>query len=298
MFWQKKIVGLFRDSGKKAVPEDAALPVIDRENPAVQYLQSEFKFDDHTIAAIAVTLEMLQLPFPKDAREFIDGGEGILQFSNNRGVAVRIEGAMHTHMPFTRINDDPMILQPLGSFAAGQAIIEICPATENATDKSLIEYLKESLARRGINFFDRRISGVGLLPVKTQEFPDGTPVIIDRLSVVRKSDVADGLELALADLKLGKDPHDIYQPLRQALSDAWPAGTSEPIAEKMAAFWVMTEEFTAKGVLVPGWQRHEEGAHAPTDGKQLDAKDAAAAYDSVLAKPVRVFAPTVPGQKL
>lgn len=196
-----------------------------------------------TVAAIVSTFDKLKLPLPESADESLDGTEGFMVFLDAFGVVLRIESKNATRAE--RVDDNARILRPLGSIDAGEVIIEICPGTHAGKSKPASNFLKKALKEEGVDFWDDGVPNIGHLPLATPEFPEGVPVVIDRLAVRRLTNAAKSIRPML-DIQ-----EKIYGSLRLAFANAWPEGMDFPVA--MTGFWEKCHDFRLAGKLVDGW---------------------------------------------
>ena len=242
----------------------------------VNYLKD--KFDDNTAREVLEIFKKIGLPAPADGKEFLRGSEGALIFLNPYGLVMRIEyrntETAHTAYPFDRINDSPWIIQPLASIDAGKATIEIIPGVRFEEKETNSDYLVCKLREQSVNFWDAGRPNTGRVPMKTPKFPDGIPVVIDRLAVRKLSESVAPLKRALetAEAKEAAEAEEkLYAPLRQSLSEAW----TDP--QKMQQFWRLCQSYVRDGKLVAGW--NEQRVHnIKTDRAANTAKE----YESKL----------------
>jgi hypothetical protein len=210
------------------------------------------KFDRATAVKVIDSFKKMDLPPPQDEKEFLTGTEGCLVFLNKYALVMRIEIAdlEDSKWGADRINDSGWIMQPLASLDAGKAIIEICPGCHLAEKPGYRGELVDQLQNQNINFWDTGISNIGHLPFKTPTFPDGVPVVIDRLAVIRLTRNTEPIREALkAQAEEAKKAQDmLYGPLREAFASAWPE------AGKMGRFWSLCLRYAAEGKLVSGWE--------------------------------------------
>lgn len=225
-------------------------------------------FGYETARDVISLMEKLQLPMPLQRDQFLadlghlsnkDDAHALL-FSNKYGIVVRIESEKLLH-----VNDNPLILQPLGSFKVGKAVVEICPGIHSSDNQNETAFIGRTLAQHGgLEFTDANgTHNIGRLPVVTVRFPNGVPVILDRPSVVRLPGKTEDKQKILEEIGAAEDPQRIYQPLREALADA-------ATPQKVTEFWLRCVQFVADGKLVPGWNEkrrdqyklHEARKHA------------------------------------
>lgn len=216
--------------------------------------------DNDTRYKIIEILNRLQLPIPRSKKEFLPSTEGALIFSNYYGVVIRIEQKIPKFKPrisqpnIQRVNDNPWIIKPLGTFDAGNAVIEICPGCHATDDMKITEQLYSDLRSTGINFWDCGSRNVGLLPIKTPSFLQGIPVVIDRSAVSGLTNSVSEIKAALEKIGLPQDPQELlYAPLRAALAEAWPDPEKPAAPDKMQAFWQMCRQYAEEGKCVAGW---------------------------------------------
>lgn len=133
--------------------------------------------------AVIDVYDRLGLPLPV-LDETAPGTEGWLVFINDYGLVLRVETVQRfeSRKAFDRINNDPDILQPLVTIPAGDYIAEFCPGVAFGKHGDNVD-LGRGLAARGIEFWDDNLCNVGRVPVHSVEFPEGKPVVIDRLAV-------------------------------------------------------------------------------------------------------------------
>lgn len=250
-------------------------------------------FDADTVSAIMQTLAHLQLPIPDENVEFLRAYEGAIFFSNQYGMVVRIEPidkniklGTCARQPVVRINDNPWVLQPIGSIVAGEAIVEICPGVHTTDQSSDLTALAQGLKRTGAHLYDLSCSNIGRLPIATKNFPDGIPVVLDRLSVQRLTSTTRNIRNALQDMHIDVAPQkQLYGALKRLFSQAWPKDAMIPDATKMAEFWRAMGKAAQDGVLVAGWN-----ARIKDEYKIIDARISATAYDQKLRKSFRAAA--------
>ncbi|MBA4152244.1 MAG: hypothetical protein C0509_06755 [Acinetobacter sp.] len=163
------------------------------------------------------------------------------------------------------------MLQPLGTFDAGEAVVEICPACRFEDDKKNYHFVKAALKGEGINFWDTGLRNMGRLPVGNAQFPDGIPVVVDRRAVKMLADDVKPVKLGLQ----GKH----FKPLRTAFNAAVRSRTQAPL------FLQKCEEFVAEGKMVAGWNDYRPLVDNKWEGEQAKGKVAGAkavAYDALL----------------
>lgn len=229
----------------------------------------ERMFGRETAGVVDRVLRKLGLPVPEHYGEYLAATEGALLFLNDHGIVIRIENGIPDGAE--RINSNPRILQPLGSIKAGSAIIEICPGCHPCEIRQQAYDLQDHLMQDGVRFWDIKLINVGILPLKTPAFPEGVPVVIDRLAVDWLTEsvapVAEALERRVDHQK------EIYGDLQTQFSAAWPDGNEDPDTEKMQAFWEACRAAHDRGLLVAGWN---EGHAIP--GKVMSVRNAARVY--------------------
>lgn len=240
----------------------------------VKELQKHFKQPD-TITAVLDTLEKLELPVPLNKAQYVSGCEGALLFLNDAALVIRIEKSEDlVEDQVDRINNSRWVLRPLAEKEAGEAIIEICPGIGLMKHRCDYEELKETLDEHDIEFWDDDMRNTGVLPIGSDDFPEGHPVVMDRLAVRhRRCDVAT-LEKPIAE----DDPQEIlYAGLKQAFQDVWPEGNDAPTAGGMQRFYQACKKAKQDGILCVGWLEHR-----PNDRTQGFAENAANAYATLL----------------
>lgn len=259
MFADGNITEAFNDVSAYSLPE----------TEFCQFLEE--RFSRETAVKVASAFSKLGLPMPEKEEEFLDGAEGGLVFVNKYGLVIRIENKNFEDDEFkpARINNSGFVVQSLATMEAGEAVIEVIPGCKLASKDEYRVYLKDNLAGQGINFFDRRISNIGHLPVTTPSFPEGVPVVIDRLAVGTLSaatgQISDAMKQQAAEAATAQE--QLYGPLKTALQ----SGLAQP--GQMKNFWKMCESYMAEGKLVSAWAGVEkEGAGKPYIAAQASKK--------------------------
>ena len=241
----------------------------------------EKKFGRETAHDVLNKFVQMGLPVPADRGEFIAGTEGALVFLNKYGVVIRIEYKNTKNSPSgwrsDRVNNSPWILLPLATIAATKAVIEICPGCHTVSDNVTSAHLKKQLKKQRIRLWDPGIRNMGRIPIKSCQFPNGIPVVIDRLAVISLSNSVAAIKRSLGNGQSAKKARaaaalqkELYGPLQQSFSDAWPD------TQKMKQFWALCQLYTKRGSLVKGW--NEAGAKNSDDGKSKITSKKASTY--------------------
>lgn len=224
------------------------------------------RFGGDTAQEILKSFQKMGLPEPESTYEVLKATEGFLVFLNKYGIVIRIEYKDAKNSPseeiLDRVNNSEWILKPIASIDVGKAIIEICPGCHISKNVEYVHQLKETLAKQRIIFWDAGPRNIGLMPIKTTQFPEGVPVVIDRLAVAKLSNSA-GLARKVLDKEIVKMQRKLYGPLQRSFKDTWP----DP--EKMKQFWSLCEQYVAEEKLIAGWN--------------------AAAADDPYSKPTRAY---------
>lgn len=212
------------------------------------------QFDKETAKQVKSVLTDLGLPLPDKKDTFMDATQGALLFLDRYGIVIRIEKKSSEAIEGynMRFNNNALVLQPLASIHAGKAIVEICPGCLPSTDIQPTNFLRQELKKDNISYYDYKLANTGLLPFKTSVFPDGIPVVIDRLAVTKLNNAYIPLKSLLSKINPQKF---LYAPLIQTFEEAWPQGQPHPHPEKMQGFWKLCEENVTTGVLVAGWKQ-------------------------------------------
>jgi hypothetical protein len=236
-----------------------------RKSPSTQPAEKSFRHDitvrygAETADAVEKLFDKLQLPWPENGDQYNWACEGFLLFLDGYGAVLRLEqtkGATLSNHKLTRVNDNPWILQPLASVEVGKLTAEICPGTHATADERKAIALANELGKWGYHFWDIGARNVGLLPVKTVEFPDGVPVVIDRLAVDELSRSARWLQriLPVKGIVNRNDAQEkLYGDLRAAFNTAWEGGAAA--SEKISGFWRAMQAACTDGRLVQGWNK-------------------------------------------
>jgi len=238
------------------------------------------KMNPETAKKVVDIFGKLQLPLPKKG-EFLEGTEGALVFLNRYGVVLRIE---HKKPEFTdnivRLDNNPLVLRPIASIPAKDAIVEVVPGSHSDGSEKDSLKVKELLAKANVDYWDDGAHNIGLLPFKTPQFPNGIPVVIDRLAVAKFSERLKPVKVLLKALGLKSDPQEaLYGKLTEAFNAAWRKGTAQVDAPKMAAFWRQAERSLKAGQLIAGWNEYRKDTY-----KIAEARREAKKYDAEIEK--------------
>ncbi len=250
-------------------------PVQD-ERPLRNILRHSFGGDlDRTVARMKEVLENMGLPLPKQGA-VIHGAEGALMFLDQYGIILRLELTDDLLMAGQRINDHPFVLQPLGQRQiTDYAVLEICPGVNVTKDKNVAKILAKNLHESGVRIWDDQLCNMGVMPVRLPQFPEGVPVVIDRLAVEMLTKNTAPVKSALKVAGLKHDPQSVYDWLKRDFTSAWPQGQSNPDKEKFAVFLQSCLRHKALGHLVSGWMRDPNAG--PNDWMYEDTKRGMAA---------------------
>lgn len=205
-------------------------------------------------------LDIMGLPVPQH-EEILPGTEGALLFLNDEGIVFRIENNVgYTNHETPRLDDHPMVVQPLGTRDLCPRVrLEICPGCATTKNAELGIALREKTSDAGLRFWDYQLENIGLLPVKLPQYPDGVPVVIDRLAVDVLRTAVKPVGDALALLDLSEDPQKaLYAELRDAFQTAWPEGERLPRRQEIRDFLALCRQKKAEGLLVDGWNSQPE----------------------------------------
>lgn len=215
------------------------------------------KFDETTYKSVISILTKLTVPLPDEVDTFMPVATGVLLFLEPYGMVIRIEPKN-----IERFNDSPWVLQPLLTLEAGDALVEVCPACPPATDMKQVTRLKRELKKENLDYKDSQLVNTGLLPYKTPSFPNGIPVVIDRLAVERLHGKTAFIQSLLSTLSFPKnngqsiDPQEqLYAPLKKNIQDAWQNIQDNADPKKMVSFWQSCKENVTAGILVAGWNQ-------------------------------------------
>ena len=237
----------------------------------------EEKFGHKTAVGVIESFQKMGLPPPQKKEEFLDGTEGGLVFLNKYGLVLRIEKT-DTHADgysVDRIDNSAWIVKPLATINAGAATIEIIPGTHLEKEEKTNKYMIDNLRKENISFFDSGIRNLGRLPIKTPSFPEGVPVVIDRLAVRKLSDSIKPVQQALTQevLEAVQAQETLYGPLKKAFENAG----MEP--QKMQQFFKLCEQNVKEGKLVAGWNEYQIKSAFIDDEKSSTISNIAKKYE-------------------
>lgn len=246
------------------------------DKPMRDVMRYKFGDDlDNTVARMSEALDAMGLPLPKRGA-VIHGSEGVLMFLDQYGIMLRLEVTDDLLFAGERINDHPMVLQPLGQRnITPYAVLEICPGVHVTKDKGVGRLLFEKMPETGVDVWDSQLCNTGLLPLRLPQFPEGVPVVLDRLAVEKLTDKVKPVRDALEVFGLRDDPQRMYEGLRKSFAAAWPEGAPTPDREKFQAFLQECLRQKALGYLVSGWMRDPKAG--PNDWMYEDTKRGMAA---------------------
>jgi hypothetical protein len=259
----RRIAQFFKSLWQRIHPPAEAGPA--SSGPFEDYLAD--KMNPETARKVVADFKKLQLPLPQDG-DFLKGTEGALVFLNRYGVVLRIE---KTRPEFTdhivRLGHNPLVLRPIASIKALDAIIEICPGTHSDSRERDSAKIKDLLAKVGVDFWDDGAHNIGRLPFKTPQFPEGLPIVIDRLAVSKMSEHLAPVKKLLEIMKLEKDPQQhLYGKLSEAFHDAWHSTGGD--TAKIAAFWNKCAASVKDGTLIAGWNEKRRDTYKISDARR------------------------------
>jgi hypothetical protein len=257
----RRISSFFKSVWHRLTGAPEALPAT--SGPFEDYLAE--KMNPETARKVVSDFKKLQLPLPQEG-DFLKGTEGALVFINRYGVAIRIE---KTHPEFTdnivRLNHNPLVLRPIASIKALDAMIEICPGTHSDNRERDSAKIKELLAKVGVDFWDDGAHNIGRLPFKNIHFPQGLPIVIDRLAVSKMSEHLAPVKKLLDIMNLDKDPQEhLYGGLSRAFHDAWHGDEKE----KISTFWNKCAAAVKEGTLIAGWNEKRRDTYKISDARR------------------------------
>lgn len=139
----------------------------------------------------------------------------------------------------------PAVLQPVAAFDWEHLRVEILPGIKVKYDPAAVKSLESLLAEDGYIFADPRPYNIGFLNMKTDKYPGGLPVVLDRNSVRRVEEKPRSRE----------DDYDYAQKhLWQLLAKKFEEASAR---NDMQPFWDHCASFTNKGessLLFASWE--------------------------------------------
>ena len=144
---------------------------------------SHQRFLNEGAKTVEYLINSLNLPIPQTRDQFFEGKEGILLFAEEYGMVVRLETA--TAQVTEQVNQSPFILPALVQFAHGNMNLEVCPSVETPVTGRAAFWLADRLKEDGLMMDGDELDprNCGYLPIKTDEWPDGIPIVLDRSSI-------------------------------------------------------------------------------------------------------------------
>lgn len=256
---------------------------IPAENARFAAVLQDLLGSPYAAADVINALRALRIEIPETAAEFLSDRRGISIFSDRYGVVTNIYPRKPQNM--NTVDDHPLVLQPLGVYTTQRAIIEINPGVhswtslKDAFEDSYADLMK-GLELSNVSFWDHdKMSNIGVLPIRSDRFPAGVPVVIARHAVTPLSQYPEDKQEILDFIGIEFDPQRIYDNLRRKLADAWTTNEKKPDTEKMKSFWIECAASVRRNILASGWteaEKFEDRAH--------DAEACAKAYDRTLKR--------------
>lgn len=264
-----------------AFSQAAAHPAAAAETHLRHAFSDVFRDDlDNTVSRVKDVLQAMGLPLPADGA-IVSGAVGTLIPLDQYGLILRIEQSDSKLAVGQRVDAHPMVLQPLGQRQLTDgAVLEICAGCRMTDKEEYSRLLAERLPQTGVDFWDDGVTNIGLLPFTTPEYPEGVPVVIDRLAVDKLGAGVAPVKDALLAFGLQEDMQVRYQPLKDAFSAAWPQDADVPDTTAFARFFKVAEEFKSRGELVAGWaaQDNKNSGDSFEDAKSRKVADAGETY--------------------
>ena len=239
-----------------------------------------------------------------------------------------VEKYLRDVIPKRIVNDH--ILQPIASIETENFVVEVVPGVKLGVSSQDVQKMTAKLRKEGIEFwdgitvnnpmanpmikqmvnalnqqvadsmgdnpvlFDQGSANSAYLPIKTIEFPNGIPVIADRLAagyVPIFQDSGSPLSKLFGKQKEPSAPlqDKLYGPLKKAFREAWSDTSKNADPEKMRAFWEKCHQLTQHGhtsevnepVLTAGWASKVASGQIT---KRSMAEQAAAGYSGQLGR--------------
>jgi|GEM_PF-1662829 hypothetical protein len=247
-----------------------------KNNHFYKYSQS---FGEDSAYKICQILDYFDLLIP-NADEYYRGADGVLIFLNDYGCVLRFEAIdRHATNRSNRV-DHPHVLQPVFSRSYPNFVFEICPgvlpftAAQQRNMHRLHKKLKQILAKDHVDFWDGdSLRNNGLLPLRLPEFPEGIPVVIDRLAVRSFSDMAP-LRAALKNRSVivYEAQKTLYGPIADAFNTAWPVMSSAPRRHELTKAFALLKQETTAGNLIPGWLSEDHRTGVALKSKRYAAR--------------------------
>ena len=208
-------------------------------------------FDEETTEQVLEAFDKIKLPAPSKGNQYLKSNEGALVLLNKYAVVVRVEPKESADNFYVRVDDSGCILQPLGSLDAGKAVVEICPGCDIERDEASIEFMKEQLKDEGLAFVDDKLENQGRLHTDDKRYPEGLPVIFDRLAVSRIKKNVKLVKNPISE-EAKKEQERFIAPFRKAFKQGLADGS------KMSKFWVLVKSYADEGKFIRGWNDNSD----------------------------------------
>lgn len=217
------------------------------------------------------TFRSLALPVPETCRDYRStADDGALVFLNEAACVLRVTGQRHPRY------DHPHILHPIATFPDEKIRIELYPGITCPGKEEDMDFLSSVLARNNlqINNSDRHKFNVGYLPLKTNLFPHGVPVIIEMTAIAALTEKVRQTAQKLKQHQQNQQ-RNFYAPLREAFEQAFSKS-------EMDSFWSKCRELRKQGTLIAGWQSPTDHLETKLDATYLTScKEAADNYQAL-----------------
>lgn len=203
------------------------------------------RFGTETALQVLKRMEDMQIPAPKTRAEFMASTDGVLVFSNETGIVLRVEATDGNGYNSSVRAKSAWVLEPLGSVKLPGACMEICPGVHYEGSDVAGRQLYWKLNSDGYHFWDERIDNMGRLP-PTPLAPEGTSIVIDRMSVNQLNVGADAARRALLNGLSVVNPLDDH--LKQEMGRQNPLNFRSPVQDPKARFADVVAEFKQMGI--------------------------------------------------
>jgi hypothetical protein len=203
--------------------------------------------------------------------EYLDGNESRQIFLDHYGLVIR--AGSRAAAP-----EHKLILAPLRAtkpilYRGVQRVLELMPGIRaGVSDTGDVLDVKKSLKAAGIDFWDSQRDNCGYLPIKSEYYPNGIPVVLDRGAVKRDMERAPGKKTTL--IEYHGTQQDVFAPLLKKLSRSWPANENVPVAPMKAFMEACRKDIAGKGdrLLSNRWNNPhtDEPDYSSEDGPSDD----------------------------
>jgi hypothetical protein len=217
------------------------------------------QFSEATARGVADFFSNIRLPIPEEDECQITKDSGAILFNNVHAVVIRI-----TPAGLSENVNHPLMLQPLATRFTDLVKIDINPGVECPAHPRDTLAAYNALKEKGWLLRDMKPQNLGNISSAAFQANKTAALVIDPGAVAKISPnmfLGSFRKRRIFNLilSLGRPScfplpdQSIFNPLREAFENAWPAGSVVSNPEKMEKFWLKCKDMKEKSWLVCGW---------------------------------------------